>query len=1508
MANKDGVVSIGFDYKKELDEVCTTIEKEINNLGGDINLSDGIKKQMIEIKRMITDMKKDIGSSFDKITETKLDTKTFEAFKKDVNKKIREINNEVTTLKEQFSVLGNSANVDGIIQQFANLKKYVEDSNSSISELISNSKKLEQSIKLKNEPSDSKENINDIKKQIDSLERSLNVLDGNGMTSYKNKSIEKLKEDIIDLVASFDNVQNQYEVLSETLKSSNKSSPLFTSLKNQAVEYELKLAEILTRIETIRNEIDNKGLEKYEKQLEDYNNRKIVKTKSDGSVEYAKEPNYPTPIDLSDIIPLDIDEKIDDLIDNGFESGVGKAKALLSELKTDLNSISDKPEKPELNGISNNIELHISTKQSTINKQLDEMIDMLQQRAASKPIIAPIKLRVDSEYEKSTKDSSTSALTENQIREARKDVEGVVPGLEKAFNNSMRIATNKAIDNANEAIKSIRKIFEENPIAVHLTIPEEEKEKIDKVILSEDGNSTIDISGQINKARESVKGLSEDLEKSQLLIKENAKNAKNLSLEKLVNSLSDTMAQFSELKEIIVSIQNMENTIARASGISSTNELMEQWNIVEKSIINATKLDGNFRKNTNIGTIVSEYQKYLNMGGTNTLSGIDKIKDNEATINSILSKIKDLKTQDIENDSVQKLSVDLDGVISKFDELIAVIKSTTDALYNVVSQGNVSDLDKQWDSISKKFKSIADETGKINLNKQKSDIKELVGMYQNYESSGGTNPFSYLTDNADTVRKLSKEYQKLNDAQALDNSSTVKSESEAFKGVEKSVNSLITAIGDTKVQAINTEATAMEDAASREVVAIKTILDSLDLIVNRLNAIKDINLPTIKIENQTNVSSDNISSVAKINETEKIITENLRLNESYYSEKEKREKEYQQLRAKYLADGKKQEEQYYTDLEKANQEYINDYSRLLDERDKKTETMRSSMQSTLDTYQGKLLNLFNNPDNAHRLPEYQTRLDNLNRAIQEYKTFIDSLQGKDFINDDDIGKSEKLKSNIEKLFKEIKGLSFGDKGYTDIGADNVLEKINRILEQNTRMSQKARAQIKAFYNEIMSGKPTRPLKEILDDVYKIVQAEREAGRVGRSWLDIFNTKKLHSFLGQAASMFSFYDIINLGKDGFNTIRELDTALTEMRKVSDESVESLKNYQATTFDIAGTVGTTAKTIQNSTADWMRLGESMDDAAESAEVSNILLNVSEFDNIDSATESLVSMSQAYKELEKIDIVDVLNNIGNNYSISTDGLATALQKSASALKTANNDLNEAVALTTAGNAIAQDPDSVGAGLRTISLRLVGTEAAKNELESLGEETDDVITTTSKLRDTILSATKAATDDGKGFDILDSNGNYKSTYEIMQGLADLYDNIVAKDKELGTNNLNLLLETIAGKNRSNIAASILQNGDMLRSVYEDAQKSQGSAQKELDSYLDSIDGRMAQLENRAQEFWTKAIDSDAIKNGITLLTDLLELGTNIVDTFGVLPTIITGISAGLAVKNVGINTLVAY
>lgn len=561
----------------------------------------------------------------------------------------------------------------------------------------------------------------------------------------------------------------------------------------------------------------------------------------------------------------------------------------------------------------------------------------------------------------------------------------------------------------------------------------------------------------------------------------------------------------------------------------------------------------------------------------------------------------------------------------------------------------------------------------------------------------------------------------------------------------------------------------------------------------------------------------------------------------------------------------------------------------------------------LDSYNGKVdkyqatIDRFN--DGGWTSDTYLENVQAVRDAVKQYATLLDNIKTNQngIASDEDIQNLDKYEKKIKDTIATVTNMSASEKGYSQLAGQKEIDKINKILRENSAMTSEAKAKIKAYKQELISGNPSVSLEKIHGEIMKIVNAEELAGRAGRSFFDTLKNSGFHQIAAQMAGMFGVYDVINLGKEGFNVVRELNTALTEMRKVSDETVQSLKDYQATTFDTADAIGTTAKQIQNSTADWMRLGESMNQAAESAKDANVLLNVSEFEGIDKATESLVSMSQAYKDLDKMDIIDVLNNIGNNYSISTDGLATALKDSASALVTANNDLNEAVSLTTAGNAITQDPSKVGAGLRTISLRLVGTEEAKQELSDLGEETDGMITTVSKLRDTIMDATKAASSDGKGFDILDSNGNYKSTYEIMQGLADLYDNIVKKDKELGTNNLNLLLETIAGKNRANIAASILQNGDMLRSVYKDAQNSEGSAEKELNSYLDSIDGKMAQLENCTQEFWFKVIDSETIKNGIDLLSTLLKGATDFVDTVGLLPTILTGIGAALSFKNVG-------
>lgn len=252
------------------------------------------------------------------------------------------------------------------------------------------------------------------------------------------------------------------------------------------------------------------------------------------------------------------------------------------------------------------------------------------------------------------------------------------------------------------------------------------------------------------------------------------------------------------------------------------------------------------------------------------------------------------------------------------------------------------------------------------------------------------------------------------------------------------------------------------------------------------------------------------------------------------------------------------------------------------------------------------------------------------------------------------------------------------------------------------------------------------------------------------------------------------------RQGITYVREIDSALTELKKVTDETEEGYDRFLQTASKTAAKVGSTVKDVVSSTADWARLGYSMEDAANLAESTSVLMNVSEFTSIDNATSALISTMQAfgYAAKDSMHVVDVMNEIGNNYAVSSDGIATALQDSASSLMAANNSYQEAVALVAAANKVVQDPNSVGSALRTISLRLRGTSV--DELESAGEDTTGVVTSKSKLRSKIKTLS--------GVDILTDTGAYKSTYEILLEISKVWDHMSDIDQAA-------LLEIIAGK-----------------------------------------------------------------------------------------------------------------
>ena len=103
-------------------------------------------------------------------------------------------------------------------------------------------------------------------------------------------------------------------------------------------------------------------------------------------------------------------------------------------------------------------------------------------------------------------------------------------------------------------------------------------------------------------------------------------------------------------------------------------------------------------------------------------------------------------------------------------------------------------------------------------------------------------------------------------------------------------------------------------------------------------------------------------------------------------------------------------------------------------------------------------------------------------------------------------------------------------------------------------------------------------------------------------------EKMKSIMQYVASITSIYRIWGMLKQGVTYVREIDSALTELKKVTDETEATYDRFLNTAAKTADKVGSTIKEVVSSTADWARLGYSLEDAANLAESTSVLLNVS------------------------------------------------------------------------------------------------------------------------------------------------------------------------------------------------------------------------------------------------------------------------------------------------------------
>ena len=413
--------------------------------------------------------------------------------------------------------------------------------------------------------------------------------------------------------------------------------------------------------------------------------------------------------------------------------------------------------------------------------------------------------------------------------------------------------------------------------------------------------------------------------------------------------------------------------------------------------------------------------------------------------------------------------------------------------------------------------------------------------------------------------------------------------------------------------------------------------------------------------------------------------------------------------------------------------------------------------------------------------------------------------------------------------------------------------------------------------------------------FKQIQVEAgKAGKLGNSFLG--------SLKDQAKSFTQWISVSGAVMKGVQTARQMyqavydiDTAMTNLYKVTDETDIKYNKFLNSACDNAQRLGRSVSSLIEQTANWAKLGYSIDESEQLAQISSIYANVGEVDDA-TAVSDIVTVMKAYDIAaeDAIQIVNKYNKLGNEFATSAKDLGEGLSNAASMLALGGTDVNKALALLTGGAEITQSAGELGTALKIGQMRVQGM---KGKLEELGETVDENVESISKMQTHILNLTKGEVN------IFDENNNFKDYYDILEEVSKVIDKL--SDTERAD-----LLETLFGKNRGNQGAAVLQafQSGQVQKALEATLNAEGSAMQEQERWMQSLEAKTQQFEAAFQSLSNTILDSDLVKFFVDLGTTGVKAIDGLVNALGGLGTIGLLGGAGLGIKNVGINTLVAY
>lgn len=381
-----------------------------------------------------------------------------------------------------------------------------------------------------------------------------------------------------------------------------------------------------------------------------------------------------------------------------------------------------------------------------------------------------------------------------------------------------------------------------------------------------------------------------------------------------------------------------------------------------------------------------------------------------------------------------------------------------------------------------------------------------------------------------------------------------------------------------------------------------------------------------------------------------------------------------------------------------------------------------------------------------------------NQLYSDLTKWVDKyLQSLNAFNNSSIAKKNSGNSNVAsqveentKLIEQLEKIKTSlSQGYDATKLQNLYQEFSKLsdpikqavansaaLKQSlldTGLTQNVSNQIRNLTNQMnnfamVNGKAVKSLKEMRSgvsfaDEWKRISDALKSGKLDDNAIKQL-TQDFRNFKGEAQSAgltvskfltsmnsqlrmilqryISLYAVIGYIRKMVESVKALDTAMINLKRVTDETNTSYEEFLKNANDQARALRTTTSALVEQSYQWAKLGYDINEALELAQTSTIFAKVADIDNSTAVTEMVATM-KAFNMTAKeaIDIVDKLDKLNNNYAVSAAGLGQGLERSASALAMTGNSLEQTLAMLTGAGEITQNLENTGNAIKVVSLR---------------------------------------------------------------------------------------------------------------------------------------------------------------------------------------------------------------